>query len=121
MAFFDFVTNISETNEKHQDKNLRTHYYKDRYNNIKKIVLTYANENKMHIKSEDDVHGEIFLQSNKYHMIVSIVQVTPLETAVDIKVQTYSILGLYKPMKNIITLYRYIGKKSDFKGLGLHS
>ena len=120
MGFFDFASNIAETKESHQHKNLKTHYYKNRYNNIKKIVLDYAKENKMQVKSEDDVHGEIFLQSNNRHIIISIIQVTPLETGVDIKVQTYRIIGLYKPMKDIINLFNYINKKADFKGLGLH-
>ncbi len=48
------------------------------------------------------------------------VQVSPLETAVDIKVQTYKILGLYKPLKIITGLYNHIDSKADFKGIGLH-
>jgi hypothetical protein len=74
----------------------------------------------MKIKSEDDIHGEIFLQSSRYHIIVSIVQVNALETAVDIKVQTYKIIGLFKPIQIIISLYQHIGTKVEFKGLGLH-
>ena len=120
MGFFDFATNIAESKEIHNDNNLKTHYYKTRYNNIKQIILSYAQANKLIVKSEDDVHGEIFLQANNRHIIVSIVQVSPFETAVDVKVQTYRIIGLYKPMKEIILLYRYIGTKADFKGVGLH-
>jgi len=120
MAFFDFASNISETSEIHQNKDLKTHYYKARYNNIKKIVLDFAKEKKMSVRSEDDIHGEIFLQSNRNHMIISIMQISPLETAVDVKVQTYKMIGLYKPMKDTITLFNYISKKADFKGTGLH-
>jgi|LGOV01.1.fsa_nt_gb uncharacterized protein YktA (UPF0223 family) len=120
MALFDFASNLEETKELHSNQYLRTHYYKSRYNNIKEIVIAYAKSKKINIKSEDDRHGEIFLQANGYHIIVSIVQVTPLETAVDVKVQTYRILGLYKPMKLIFTLYNHINTKAEFKGSGLH-
>lgn len=120
MAFFDFASNLAETRELHSNQYLRTRYYKARYTNLKEIVLKYANENNIFVKSEDDVHGEIFLQTQRYHIIVSILQVTPLESAVDIKVQTYKLIGLFKPLKIITKLFNYIDEKSDFKGTGLH-
>ena len=120
MAFFDFASNIAETKELHANQYLRTRYYKTRYKNLKDVILAYAKANKIKVKSEDDLHGEIFLQTNRYHIIVSIVQVSPLESAVDIKVQTYKILGLYKPLKLILSLYIHIDTKAEFKGTGLH-
>ncbi len=113
MAFFDFASNVSETNESNSNQKLKTHYYKARYKNIKQIVINYAQVHKLHVRSEDDLHGEIYLQSNGYHMIVSIVQVSPFETAVDIKVQTYRILGLFKPTKLIINVLDHIKTKAS--------
>jgi len=120
MGLFDFASNVSETFETNQNNSLKTHYYKDRYINIKQIVINYAKANKITVRSEDDVHGEIYLQTGSYHMIVSILQVTPLETAVDIKVQTYRIIGLFKPVKLILNMFSHISSKSSFKGVGLH-
>lgn len=120
MGVFDFASNVAETFETNMNSKLKTHYYKDRYNNIKQIVLKYAQANKLIVKSEDDAHGEIFLQSSGYHMIVSILQVSPLETAVDIKVQTYRIIGLFKPVKLIVRMFEHINTKANFKGVGLH-
>ena len=120
MAMFDFASNVAETSETNPNNKLKTHYYKDRYNNIKQIVLNYAKINKITVRSEDDVHGEIYLQAGNHHMIISILQVSPFETAVDIKVQTYRILGLYKPVKLILNVFNHINSKANFKGVGLH-
>lgn len=120
MALFEFASNVAETFETNPNNKLKTHYYKDRYNNIKQIVLNYAKLKKITVRSEDDTHGEIYLQANSYHMIISILQVSPLETAVDIKVQTYRILGLFKPVKIILNTFDHINEKASFKGLGLH-
>jgi hypothetical protein len=119
MAFFDFASTIAETKETHQKMQLRTRYYKTRYEKMKNQVLDYCKITDLFVKHEDDVHGELFLQANGYHMIVSIVQVSPMECAVDIKVQTYGLIGLFKPMKIIAKCYAYLDKKVEFKGVGL--
>lgn len=120
MGLFDFASNVSESFETNPDNRLKTHYYKNNYKSIKQIVLNYAKIKKIAIRSEDDAHGEIYLQAGNYHMIVSILQVSPLETAVDIKVQTYRIIGLFKPVKLILNLFSHIDSKANFKGVGLH-
>jgi hypothetical protein len=120
MGLFDFASNVAETFETNTNNKLKTHYYKDRYKNIKQIVLNYAKLNKITVRSEDDAHGEIYLQTGNYHMIISILQISPLETAVDIKVQTYRILGLFKPVKLILNMFNHINSKANFKGVGLH-
>lgn len=120
MGLLYFASNIEETSDRHSNEHLRTHYYKTRYNDLKQIVIAYAKANKMTIKSEDDKHGEIFLQASRFHIIVSIIQITPLETSVDLKVQTYKLLGLFKPLKIIAALYNHLNSKTQFKGVGLH-
>ena len=120
MGLFDFSSNLAETTELHVNPNLRTRYYKSRYTNLKEIVINYAKENNLFLKSVNDTHGEVFLQANRFHIIISIVQVNPLETAIDIKVQTYKLIGLFKPLKIITTLYNYSDTKAEFKGTGLH-
>lgn len=120
MAILDFASNVAETYETNMNNKLKTHYYKDRYKNIKQIVLKYAQLKKLTVRSEDDIHGEIYLQAANYHMIVSIIQVSPFETAVDIKVQTYRLLGLFKPVKIILNMFNHINEKTNFKGVGLH-
>lgn len=121
MAFFDFASNIAETTELHYKMSLRTRHYKVRYNKLKDYVTEYTKTNDLMVKNEDDIHGEIFLQANSYHMIISIIQVTPMECAVDIKVQTYGLIGLFKPVKHIQKCFNYLDKKVTTTGIGQRS
>lgn len=120
MGLFGFMSTLEESKERHSSKDLMTHYYKCAYNKVKTAVLDYAKQQKLDVRSINDEHGEIYLQSRSYHMIVSIIQVNPLETAMDVKVQSYQVLGLYKPKKKIMDIYQYCNSKLTFKGVGLH-
>jgi hypothetical protein len=120
MGFFDFLSNNAETSELHSVMDLRTRYYKTSYKKVKEQVEAYAEEQNITVKHVNDVHGEIFLQTGNYHMIVSIIQVTPLETAVDMKVQTYKLMGMSLPKKLILQMYAFLNINLTFKGTSLH-
>ena len=87
---------------------------------MKDSIVNYANEENYIVSNIDDKHGEIFLQTTKFHMIISVLQINPLETAVDVKVQTYKVIGMNKPKIVIENLFAYLDKKQQFKGVGLH-
>lgn len=120
MGIMNFISNFAETKELHQLPALKTRYYRTRYTKVKDMIIEYANHNDYIINNIDDIHGEIFVQTTKFHLIISIIQVNPLETAVDVKVQTYKIVGMNKPRNIILNLYSFLNKKLDFKGVGLH-
>ncbi len=120
MGLREVLSNFAETSEKHQIDILKTRYYRTRYTNVKNSVIDYANRNDFIVNSIDDKHGEIFIQTTKFHFIISILQINVLETAVDVKVQTYKILGLNKPQRIIEHLFTFLDKKLEFKGVGLH-
>lgn len=120
MGLKDYISNNAETKELHSNQDLRSRYYKANYKKVKAEVEEYSKNKNIEVKHVDDVHGEIFLQTNSYHMIVSIVQVTPLESAVDMKVQTYKLAGMNVPKKLIIEMYAYLDTKLTFKGTSLH-
>ncbi len=120
MGAFDFLKTISETREMHSVKAFRTHYYKTNYNKVKDAVLAFAKEDDYTAKNIDDTHGELYLQGKKSHIIVSIVQVTPIETAVDLKVQYYGMIGFNRPKKAIQKTYAYLDQHLPFKGISLH-
>lgn len=117
---FDFVKTSAETAELHPNKDLRTRYYKTGYKQVKERVLEFAQLKKVSIRNIDDTHGEIYLQHNSFHIIVSVIQVNPLETAVDIKTNTYGILGFSKPIRLVLETYAYLNEKLEFKGVSLH-
>jgi len=120
MSFLGFLSNFAETKEKHNNPNLRTRYYSTEYKAIRNIINDYAKENEYLVTKIDDKKHEIFLQNTKFHIIISIIQITPMETAVDIKVQTYNIIGMNKPVRSILDLYSYLNNKLKFKGVSLH-
>ncbi len=120
MGLFDFVKTSAETSELHASRQLRTRYYKTGYTQVKKYIEDYAQRKKIDVRNINDEHGEIYLQSNKYHIIVSVIQVHPRETAVDIKTNTYGVFGFSKPVKLIGELYAYLNEKLEFKGVSLH-
>ena len=120
MGIKEFLTNFAETSETHPKKILKTRYYRTRYTNVKSVIVDYANRNDFIINSIDDKHGEIFIQTTKFHFIISVIQVNVVETAVDVKVQTYKIIGMNKPINVIQHLFAFLDKKLEFKGVGLH-
>ena len=120
MGLMKFMSNFAETKELHSNRLLQTRYYRTSYTKIKNELIEYSNENNFIVNSIDDIHGEIFLQNTKFHLIISVLQINPRETAVDIKVQTYKIIGMNKPINIITNLYTFLDKKFEFKGVGLH-
>jgi hypothetical protein len=120
MGLKDFVSNNKETKELHSDPQLRSRYYKTNFKKARLAVEAFADSKGIVIVNVDEAHGEMFLQTTKYHMIVSIVQVTPLETAVDVKVQTYQLIGRNVPKQRILDLYAHLNDALEFKGVGLH-
>lgn len=120
MGFFEFFSNHAESSERHQEKALRTHYYKHNYRQVKEALKNYAKSQQYPIKNEDDMHGEIFIETPSFHMIVTIIELNPRETAMEIKVQTYKVVGLNKPKKLIKTTFEALNKNLTVKGVGLH-
>ena len=120
MSLSSFFGTVAETKELHSVIALRSRYYKTNYNKAKAAVLEYTKQSNLNIGNIDDSHKEILLQSNKYHIIVSFIQVTPIETAIDIKVEVYGLFGLNRPQKMIVNYYKYLDENLSFKGVGLH-
>jgi|GEM_PF-609411 len=116
----NFFSNNAETNEKNSNQHLQSRYYRNSYSQIKNSILNYAKEKKLNPTNIDDIHKEILLQGKNYHLIITILQITPLETSVDIKVEYYAIFGYNRPIKRIVEIQEYLDKKLQFKGVGLH-
>ena len=120
MGIMNFISNFAETSERHIKGMLRTRYYRTSYTKVKNSVIDYANEHDYIVNSIDDKHGEIFVQTTKFHLIITVLQINSLETSVDVKVQTYKIIGMNKPQRVIENLYSYLDKSIEYKGVGLH-
>jgi hypothetical protein len=120
MSISSFISNSAETREVHQISGLRSRYYKSNYIRAKECILEYVKTIKAEVNNVDDVHKEIFIQGSRFHIIVSFVQVNPRETSIDIKVDQYGLMGMHRPRKRIIEMYKYTDSKLAFKGISLH-
>jgi hypothetical protein len=108
MGVLDFFKTTAETSEHAINPVLRSKYYKAKYSKVKDVCLAYAKERKLDVENVDDEHHELFIKHRKFHIIVTILQLKGFKTSVDIKVQKYSFIGLNKPYKEIVQLYRYL-------------
>jgi hypothetical protein len=120
MGFTSFFQSTAESKELHTVTGLRSRYYKTNYQKAKAVVLEYAKQIRLNVRNIDDTHKEIFLQDNRYHVIVSLVQVNPIETSVDFKVEYYGIVGMNRPANKILEFYKYLDANLSFKGTSLH-
>ena len=120
MGLFSFTKTLCETKELHDDKDLRTRYYKTSYIKAKEQIEVFANKTGLDITNVDDTHKEMLIQTHKFHAIISIIQVTPVETAVDIKIQTYGLFGMNIPKKTVLEIYKHLNNSLQFKGISLH-
>lgn len=98
---------------------LLTHYYRNDYNTVKNCVLEVAKQMNYHVETIDDRYKEIFLQGAKSHIIVTLVNITYYETALDMTVYTYWSLTKKKALKIVEDFYTRCDRKLNFKGKGL--
>ena len=120
MGVMSFFNNTAESKELHSEVALRSRYYKTNYQKSKAVVIEYAGTINANVRNIDDVHREVFLQHNRFHIIVSFVQINPYETSVDFKVEYYGLIGMNRPVKRILDFYAYLDKNLQFKGTSLH-
>lgn len=120
MSVKSYFGTVAETQELHSVVGLRSRYYKTSYKIAKAAVLEYVDQIKAIVKHDDEVHKEMLIQSNRYHIIVTFVQVTPIETSIDFKVEIYGLFGFHRPRNMILKFYNYLNNKLTFKGVGLH-
>jgi hypothetical protein len=114
-----------ETNEKHRDKQLITHYYKGTYKQVFDIVEMVIKKNENydieHISKE---HGEISVNlkgGKPCFLIITVVSVKPLEVAVDLHISTesFALLGSYPFLKKqIVNFYQNLSLDATFIGTG---
>jgi len=120
MSLGSFFGTTAETQELHIVRELRSRYYKTNYQKAKATVLEHAKDINVNVANVDDEHKEILLQNSRYHIIVSFVQVNPIETSVDFMIEIYGLFGFHRPRKLVLSFYEYLDKNLTFKGVGLH-
>jgi hypothetical protein len=120
MRFKDYFSNDFETSDNHYLNTLRTHYYRCTKDTAFMKMHEIIKEMRANVKYEDKVRGEIIFEVPSFMATATIVSPTYSETAVDLKVTTFSLLPLGKGKKIIEDLYKKLDNKLPFKGLSLY-
>lgn len=120
MSISTFFLSTAETRELHSDAKQRTHYYRNSFKDCLKVIEKMAEDFKLDVRDVNDRHGEIYLLGNGYDAIITAIQLTPIETGIDIKINYFSFVGLGRPKKRVIDFYEYFDKNLKFKGISLH-
>lgn len=119
MGLFSTFSNLYETKERHEKKAYQTHYFKANYAQTKAALLDVARAQDWTLKSANDTYGELYFTGKKHHLIATLIQTSPAETAVDLKVQTYYIAGFNRPKKIIERTFNALRDAVPLKGTGL--
>jgi len=109
-----------QTEDKHEIESLRTHYYRNRKEDVMDKVTEMAKALKAKVKSVDTERGEIIFDHMDYNACATITALSYYEVAVDFNVLTYNVLPTALGKKVIEKFYKYLDEKLDFKGIGLY-
>ena len=101
MGFRDFFKKDFETSDNSSYDTLRTHYYRNRLDEVKEELYDFIKEEKGNLQDENDNYQEILFERSGYSCIIKITSITPIEHAIDFKVNTYNLLGFGKGKKII--------------------
>jgi hypothetical protein len=77
-------------------------------------------ELKLDLRDVNDSHGEVYVLGNGFDAIITCLQLTPIETGVDIKINYFSFIGMNRPRSKAIQFYVYLDQHLKFKGISLH-
>lgn len=120
MSFTEFFHTTCETRELHSAKELRTRYYRNNFKQCLEALKQLAKQDELDLKNVNEAHGEVYLLGNGFDCIVTMIQVTPIETSIDFKINYFSTIGLGRPKKKAIYFYQFLDKALQFKGVSLH-
>ena len=120
MSLASFFQTSCETRELHADPALRTHYYRNGFKDVVAGLEKLAYQEELDLRNVDQVHGEVYLIGNGFDCIVTIAQITPMESGIDLKINWFGLSGLGRPRKKAIALFRVLDSLLRFKGVSLH-
>lgn len=120
MSFTSYFIPTCETRELHADAQLRTHYYRNSFKQCLEALQEIQKTEDFEIRNVNEAHGEVYIISNGFDCILTMTQVTPVETGIDIKVNWFGVMGLGRPKKKALLLYKLFDKALKFKGVSLH-
>lgn len=119
MSFSDNFRNSFETSNNDSDMRLRTHYYGSDLENTKNTISRVLQNNGFHLIHVDNVYNEMLLRSKKEELIISLVEQSMYETAVNIKINTKYLISFARGKKTIDQVYQLLNKQLTLKQKGI--
>ena len=119
MKFRDMFNKSYETSDNNSEETLKSHYYRARYEEALKMVRELVEAEKATITDENEVYKEILFENNSYSCVCKITDTTPVEMAIDFKIETFGFFSFGKGKKIIAGFYKFLDSKLNFKGVGL--
>lgn len=120
MSLSSFFASTCETRELHLDAQLRTRYYRNSFKDVVAAFEQIAKTEQLDVRDVNHVHGEIYLLGNGFDCIVTVAQISPIESGIDLKINYFSFTGMGRPKKKAIELYKRLDALLKFKGVSLH-
>ena len=115
-----YFTKDFQTSDKHEIETLRTHYYRNRKEDVIQKVQEMAKAFKAKVKSVDEERGEIIFDHIDYNACATVTAVSFYEIAVDFNILTYNVLPTAPGKKFIEKFYKHLDSNLEFKGIGLY-
>jgi len=120
MSITSFFATTCETRELHADQGLRTRYYRNNFEACLVALNKLATQEKLDIRDVNKVHGEIYVVGNGFDVIITVAQVSPIESGIDMKVNFFSFMGFGRPRNTAVKYYKFFDQNLKFKGVSLH-
>lgn len=120
MGIISFFSTTCETRELHPDSQLRTRYFRNNFNQCVEGIQKYATENNLDVRNINPEHGEVYMLGPGFDVIITIIQTTPLESGIDLKINFFSFSGMGRPKSKALEIYKYLESTLKFKGVSLH-
>ena len=119
MGLKDTFKTHYETSDREMDVDLQTRYYKNNYQQCKEAVVQTLKKASYTVRFEDDARQELMLNTKGVELIVSMVRISPIETAVDFTVNTQGLISFGKGKKVIASVYKELDQVLTLKGIAL--
>ena len=104
MGIRDFFKKDFETFDNSSYDTLRTHYYRNRLDEVKECLYELIKLEKGNLQDENDVYQEMLFETSGYSCTIKITSTTPIEHAIDFKVNTYNLFGFGKGKKVLLDI-----------------
>ena len=115
MGIFDSFKKHYETTDSAVDPILVTHYYRNNFNQVKEALMQSAKELDYKVTYENDERKEFVFKHSDSEVIITVININPIETAVDFTVNTSGVFSFGKGKKLIQELYQNLDKRLKVK------